>query len=208
MPDRISGLYGITPDWPDGPLFAAVETALQSGLRLLQYRHKTADEATRRRQAMRLRTLCGRHGAQLIVNDDARLACAVDADGVHLGRDDGDIAQARELVGAERLIGVSCYDDAERARAAIAAGADYVAFGAIYPSAIKPGAARAPLTLLGTARDSGWNSAAIGGITPANAPAVIAAGADAIAVIGALFQAPDIAAAVQSFIRLFDHRPS
>src|SRR5687768_7930172 len=74
MPDRISGLYGITPDWPDGPLFAAVETALQSGLRLLQYRHKTADDATRRRQAMRLRTLCGRHGAQLIVNDDARLA--------------------------------------------------------------------------------------------------------------------------------------
>ena len=195
---RLRGLYAITP-----PELSRVEDALASGaLCALQYRAKSADPAQRLRDAGRLARLCRAHGVPLIVNDDVALALAVDAAGVHLGREDGDLAAARaQLPG--RLLGASCYDCPELARRAIAAGADYVAFGSVFASATKPAADRAPLALF--ALELGVPKVAIGGITLENAPQVLAAGADCVAVITDLFDAPDVAARARAYGRLFQH---
>jgi thiamine-phosphate pyrophosphorylase len=195
---RLRGLYAITP-----PELSRVEDALASGaLCALQYRAKSADPAQRRRDAGRLARLCRAHGVPLIVNDDVALALEVDAAGVHLGREDGDLAAARaQLPG--RLLGASCYDRPELARRAIAAGADYVAFGSVFASATKPAADRAPLALF--ALELGVPKVAIGGITLENAPQVLAAGADCVAVITDLFDAPDVAARARAYGRLFQH---
>lgn len=200
----LRGLYGITPDWPTPRLLPAVEAALAGGLRILQYRNKRASPTERHEQAAALQALCTRHEARLIVNDDLSLACDVGAAGVHLGREDGSASAARAALGDRRLLGISCYDDYARAEAAVAQGADYVAFGSVHPSSVKPDAVRAPLALFERARAAGFNTVAIGGITLENAPAVIAAGADALAVITALFHAADVRAAALSFARLFD----
>lgn len=205
MAESVRGLYGVTPDWPDEPLFAAVEAALQGGMRFLQYRHKQGDAALKRRQAEHLQTLCSRYEASLIINDDPELAHAIGAAGAHIGRGDRDVAEARRTLGAQAILGVSCYADLDRAAAAWAAGADYVAFGAVFPSTIKPQAAAAPLELFAQAKRAGMRSTAIGGITPDNARSVLQAGADAIAVITALFHAPDVRAAAQTFCRLCEH---
>jgi len=197
----LHGLYAITPE-----RLARVEDALASGaLCALQYRAKDADAATRRRDAKRLLARCRAHGVPLIVNDDLELALAIGADGVHLGRDDGDLSLARTRLPG-RLLGVSCYDRAELAERAVAAGADYVAFGSVFPSRTKPGAVRAPLELF--ARDYGVPKVAIGGITLENARQVIAAGADGVAVITDLFDAPDVAARARQYRRLFEHEPA
>ena len=137
-----------------------------------------------------------------IVNDDVELALAVRADGVHLGREDGDLAAARARLPG-RLLGASCYDRPELARRAVAAGADYVAFGSVFPSPTKPAADRAPLALF--ALELGVPKVAIGGITLENAPQVLAAGADCVAVITDLFDAPDVAARARAYGRLFQH---
>lgn len=195
------GLYAITP----GSL-ARVEEALASGaLCALQYRAKQAGPAQRLEEAEALARLCGAYGVALIVNDDLELALAVDAAGVHLGRDDGDLAEARAKLPG-RLLGVSCYDRPELAERAVAAGADYIAFGSVFPSLTKPGAVRAPLALFG--RALGVPKVAIGGITLENAPQVLAAGADCLAVITDLFDAPDVAARAQAYRRLFEHDPT
>jgi thiamine-phosphate pyrophosphorylase len=195
---RLRGLYAITP-----PDLARVEDALASGaLCALQYRAKAADAARRLREAERLLARCRAHGVPLIVNDDLELALAIGADGLHLGRDDGDLALARaRLTG--RLLGASCYDRPELARHAAAAGADYVAFGSVFPSPSKPSAVRAPLSLL--SRDFGVAKVAIGGITLDNAPRLLAAGADCLAVITDLFDAPDVAARARQYRSLFEH---
>jgi thiamine-phosphate pyrophosphorylase len=138
-----------------------------------------------------------------VVNDDVELALAVDAAGVHLGRDDGDLTPARRRLGSGQLLGASCYDRLELAEDAVGAGADYIAFGSMFASPTKPAAVRAPLALLGAARRLGVPVVAIGGITLENAPAAIAAGADAVAVITALFDAGDIAARARAFSDLF-----
>jgi thiamine-phosphate pyrophosphorylase len=191
---RLRGLYAVTPDEPDtGRLVAWVEAALDGGAVAIQYRNKTADASLRREQAAALAAPLRARGALFIVNDDAALAAQVAADGVHVGEDDGSIADARRTVGPGLIVGASCYDDFERAQAAVAAGADYVAFGSFFPSEVKPRARRASLSLLGRARDLGVPVVAIGGITAANAPALVAAGADALAVISALFGAHDAA---------------
>jgi len=200
----IKGLYAITPDVADTALLLAkVETVLAAGARLLQYRNKSADQVKRGEQARALRAVCRRHAATLIINDDVTLARAIDADGVHVGADDPALALAREQLGSEKIIGVSCYDDLQRARAAATQGADYVAFGSFFASAVKPGAVRAPLSVLPAARALGVPVVAIGGITLDNAGGLIAAGADAVAVISALFAAPDPAGATRDFCRLF-----
>ena len=143
------------------------------------------------------------------VNDDLALALAVDADGVHLGADDGDLATARRALGPRKLLGVSCYAEFVLARAAVAAGADYVAFGAVYPSPTKPHAQRAPLSLFGRCRDElGVPACAIGGITLDSAPALVAAGADLLAVITDLFAASDIESHARSFQHLFTGEPA
>ncbi len=194
---RLRGLYAITP-----PDLSRVEAALASGaLCALQYRAKDADAPRRLREARHLSRLCRAHGVPLIVNDDVELALAVDAAGVHLGRDDGDLAAARARLPG-RLLGASCYDRPELARRAVAAGADYVAFGSVFDSPTKPAAVRAPLALF--ALDVGVPKVAIGGITLDNAPRVLAAGADCLAVITDLFDAADVAARAREYGRLFD----
>ena len=201
----IKGLYAVTPDVADTALLLAkVEPVLAAGARLLQYRNKSADAARRGEQARALRAVCRRHAATLIINDDVTLARAIDADGVHVGADDPALAIAREQLGSQKIIGVSCYDDLQRARAAATQGADYVAFGSFFASAVKPGAVRAPLSVLPAARALGVPVVAIGGITLGNAGGLIAAGADAVAVISALFAAPDPAGATRNFCRLFE----
>ena len=200
------GLYAVTPDEPDiGLLTRKVRQALAGGARVLQYRNKSASAAQRREQGAALLALCREARIPLIINDDLDLVGAIGADGLHLGRDDVPIAVARVRLGKDKLLGVSCYDRFELALAASEAGADYVAFGSAFPSATKPGVTRAPLSLYREARarlDS--PIVAIGGITTENAPSVIEAGADAVAVISALFDAPDIETAARDFSRLFD----
>jgi thiamine-phosphate pyrophosphorylase len=204
--DRISGLYAITPtEPPRGGLEAAVAAVLDGGARVLQYRDKSTDAARRLAEASALAKLARDRGATFIVNDDVELALAVQADGVHLGRDDSGLAVARARLGASALIGVSCYDQIERAEAAAVEGADYVAFGSVFPSPTKPHAPRADLALIAEARRRlSVPIVAIGGITPENAAGVRAAGADAIAVISALFASADIEASARRFAALFE----
>ncbi len=193
---RLSGLYAITPDLANtADLAARVAAALDGGAAAIQYRSKIADVALRREQAATLARVAAARGRLFIVNDDAMLCAAVDADGVHLGEDDGSVAAARERVGPGRIIGVSCYNDFNLAEAAVAAGADYVAFGSFYASNVKPGARRADVGLLARAATLGVPVVAIGGITAGNAAELRRAGADALAVISAVFDAPDIKAA-------------
>lgn len=201
----IKGLYAVTPDIADTALLLRkVEAALAGGARQLQYRNKAADAALRLAQAGALRDLCRRYAATLVINDHVELAAATAAGGVHVGREDSAVAKARAELGPDKIIGVSCYDDFTRAATAVAEGADYVAFGSFFASLTKPGATRVPLALLGQARRRfGVPLVAIGGINLENAGAVIAAGADAVAVISALFDADDIAAAAREFCNLF-----
>lgn len=213
MAGLLRGLYAITPDGLPGPqLCRMVDAVLRGGARLVQYRDKSADPAARAATARALLGLCRQHRARLIINDDLALALAVDADGVHLGADDGDLAAARAALAPGKLLGASCYADFERARSAAAAGADYLAFGAVYPSSTKPLAARAPLDLFTRCRrELAPPACAIGGITAANAAPLIAAGADLLAVITDLFEAPDdaaIAARAAAYQPLFEDSPT
>ena len=208
-PRFLRGLYAVTPGIADtGVLAARVGAALAGGAAMIQYRAKDIDRGIALAQAMRLAALCREHGIPFIVNDSVDLALEAGADGVHLGRDDGDTREARRRM-PRGILGVSCYADPERARAAAAAGADYVAIGSVFASTTKPAAVRAPLELLARAREaSGLPVVAIGGITPANAAQAIAAGADMVAVINAVFDAPDVRAAAAAFATLFDSTPS
>lgn len=196
------GLYVIT-DGPRPDLIDAVTHALDGGARLLQYRDKSTDSARRHGEAAALRQLCDTYAVPLIINDDIALAQAVAADGVHLGEDDDDIAAARAVVGADAIIGISCYDSLQLAKAAASAGASYVAFGAFFPSPTKPLAARASIELLRQSAALGVPRVAIGGITPDNAPLLIEAGANYLAVISAVFGADDVRHAAQRFTDLF-----
>ena len=204
----VRGLYAVTPDEPDiGSLARKVRKALAGGVRILQYRNKSANAALRREQGTALLALCREARIPFVINDDLDLARAIRADGLHLGRDDVSIAVARAQLGEDKLLGVSCYDRLELALAAREAGADYVAFGSAFPSSTKPEATRAPLSLYREARARlDLPIVAIGGITTENAHNVIEAGADAVAVISALFDSPDIEAAARSFSRLFDKK--
>lgn len=202
----LRGLYAITPDGIEkAALLVRVEAALQGGVKLVQYRDKGRKAAQQADIALVLRALCRRFGARLIVNDDVALARAIDADGVHLGSDDGDLVAARLALGSGKLLGASCYADFNLACAAAGAGVDYLAFGAVYPSPTKPLADRSPLSLFGRCRDElGVPACAIGGITLDNAPNLIAAGADLLAVISDLFEAPDITSRALAFQQLFE----
>jgi thiamine-phosphate pyrophosphorylase len=197
------GLYLITPDEPDDDhLVARIEPVLAYAA-CLQYRNKRAPAAQRRRQADALRRLCANRGIPFLVNDDAALAATVGADGVHLGEHDGAIATARALLGNDAVIGISCYDDLGRARAAAAQGADYLAFGAFFASTTKPGARRASMDLPAAARPLGLPLVAIGGITPDNAPTLLACGIDMVAVISGVFDAEDPVAAARAYAACF-----
>ena len=206
----VRGLYAVTPDETlTDALAASVAAAVSGGAPIVQYRNKTASAELRRQQALALKRVCDERGALLIVNDHADLAAEIDAAGVHLGADDGGAAAAREKLGPGKLIGVSCYNRLDLARAAQDAGADYVAFGSFFASNVKPGAVHAPVELLAQARAAlRVPIVAIGGITIDNAPPLIEHGADAVAVISALFGARDVAAQAQRFTALFGKRGS
>lgn len=188
------GLYAITPEGPG--LVGKVRAALEGGVALLQYRRKNGTRA----EAAEIARLAREYQVPLIINDDVELALAVGADGAHLGRDDGDFSIARKRLSG-KILGASCYDRLDFATAAVEAGADYVAFGSIFLSPTKPKAVRAPLSLF--RHDLGVPKCAIGGITLANAPEVIAAGADLLAVISDLFDVPDVAARARAYAKLF-----
>lgn len=198
------GLYAITPDEADtARLLRRVETVLGAGAHWLQYRNKAADAALQRAQVRALQPLCRAHGVPLIVNDDWRLAAELGADGAHLGEDDGELAAARAALGADAILGASCYDDIGLARAAAAHGASYVAFGAFFVSPTKPNARRAAPEVLAQAAPLGLPRVAIGGIAPDNAGPLVDAGADLLAVISGVFDAPDPAAAVRAYLSCF-----
>jgi len=200
----IRGLYAITPDGLDTDrLLHSVASAIAGGAATIQYRNKAAEPAQRLDQCRRLQSMCSVAQVRFIVNDDWRLALETDADGVHIGREDGDPRVVRAAIGADRILGVSCYDDFESARA-VAGVADYVAFGSVFPSPTKAAAIRAPLSLFRRGRERGWNCVAIGGIGIDNVALVRDAGADAIAVISAIFDAPDIAAASSALAHRFE----
>jgi thiamine-phosphate pyrophosphorylase len=206
MPEFPGGVYALTPETTDtGRLLAQVEAALAGGVAAVQYRDKSDDVARRHEQASELLVLCRRFSVPLIVNDDLRLADLCDADGVHLGRDDASLREARIILGRDKLVGASCYQSLELAQAAQAAGADYVAFGSFFASPTKPAAARASLDLLRAAAPHiRVPLVAIGGITLTNAPQLLDAGADSLAVLSALFDAPDIRAAAHDLNQLFE----
>jgi thiamine-phosphate pyrophosphorylase len=184
-------------------LVEAVAAAIAGGARIVQYRDKSGDSDRRLVEASALRALTLAHNVVFLINDDVALAQAVAADGVHLGREDGAITSARMALGDEAIIGASCYNDFALAEQAVLAGADYVAFGAFYPSKTKPQAVPATPALLARARaELALPLCAIGGITVENAPPLLAAGVDMLAVISAVFAAPNIAAAAQDFAAL------
>ena len=208
---KISGLYAITPETPGikgtAQLLVNTRAALAGGARIVQYRSKSTDIAFQHEQATELLALCREFRVPLIINDDVRLAALTDADGVHLGQDDARLVEARINLGPDKIIGVSCYQDLARALRFEAEGADYVAFGSFFTSPTKPEAPLCPLSLLHAAKAQlHLPIVAIGGITLDNAQSLVDAGADALAVISALFDAPNIEACAQAFSDLFATR--
>lgn len=205
----LRGLYVLTDAvlTPGEQLPAAVAAAIDGGAAVVQCRNKSGDTVRQEAEATALLALCRERGVPLIVNDDVALAARIGADGVHVGREDPDLHQARAALGPSAIIGVSCYDDLERARRAQADGADYIAFGSFFASPTKPAAVPASLDLLRTARSElNIPIAAIGGITPDNGAQLVAAGADLLAVITGVFAQPDIRAAARRYANLFEKR--
>ncbi len=195
------GLYGVTPEWDDtARLLDAISAAASGGMTALQWRRKTASPEAGLAQARRVGERCRQLGLLFIVNDDWRLAALIDADGVHLGREDGGVAQARLALGPDKIIGCSCYNEPALAVQALKADVDYIAFGAMYPSSVKPDAVHATLEDVEHGRMLAESSrarpraavVAIGGITAENAGPVVHAGADSVALISGLFESDDI----------------
>lgn len=207
MPMR--GLYLVTPNWDDTEgLLAATDAALAAaGVALLQYRHKDASPALRLEQAQALLALCRRRGRQMVVNDHIDLCRDIDADGVHVGHTDLAVAQARALLGRDKIVGASCYGELGLALAAQDAGASYVAFGGFYPSPVKKYSFVTPPELLDQARARiGVPLVVIGGMTPVNAAPLVARGADMVAAITSVYGAEDPAGAARAFGKLFGPR--
>jgi thiamine-phosphate pyrophosphorylase len=202
----MQGLYLVTPDWDDtARLLDATEAALAAGVGLLQYRHKTASEALRYEQAGRLLELCRRYGVPFIVNDHIAICRELNADGIHVGGTDAGVAEARALVGPDRIVGASCYGELQRAHDAAAAGASYVAFGGFYPSRVKKYAVTTPPQIVADARNALPLTpvVVIGGMTPQNAAPLVGQGAHMVAAISSVYLAIDIAGAVHAFRALF-----
>ena len=198
----LAGLYAITS--PCERLPQQVSAAIAGGARVIQYRDNGGDAALRLKEARQLNAICHTAGVPLIINDDIELAQRVAAAGVHLGIEDAAVERAREALGENALIGVSCYNDFARALLAQRQGADYVAFGSFFASLTKPRAVRADLSLLQRAKQElRIPVVAIGGITPQNGKLLLDAGADMLAVVSALFGEPDVEQASRSFVELF-----
>lgn len=202
----IKGLYAVTPDEPDTDvLLAKVEAALQGGINILQYRNKQANHKLLTQQAQAILPLCRQYNVPLIINDSVKLCLTLDADGVHIGAEDGNLSEVRTRLGPNKILGASCYNRFDLALTAQQAGADYVAFGACFASTTKPNAPVASLDLFKLAQAQlHIPTVAIGGITLTNVLQAIDAGASAIAVINAIFNSSDIKLSTQQFAQLFD----
>lgn len=201
------GLYGITDDQllPEGEILTVVESALEAGLGILQYRSKQGSAAQKTAVARQLLMLCQSHNIPLIINDDVGLCQTIGADGVHLGQEDSSIADARRTLGPTAIIGITCHDDISRAEQAQQASANYVAFGRFFPSQTKPTAPPASIEVLTQAKKSlNIPIVAIGGINAENGRQLVDAGADMLAVIHSIFGAKDVADNVSKLIALFD----
>jgi thiamine-phosphate pyrophosphorylase len=204
---RVHGLYLIADVGlvPEGRLLESVRQALRGGASLVQYRNKEETTAAHMAELLQIREVCRESGIPLIINDDLILARELDADGVHLGRDDATIAEARRVLGPDKLIGASCYNEPARAWAARSSGADYVAFGSFFASPTKPEAVRAEIGVLHQARtELDLPIVAIGGITPENGASLLAAGADALAVASGVLRQADPERRARSYARLFE----
>lgn len=202
-----SGLYAITdPELTHASgLVTCVEQALEAGAALVQYRDKHSSAPQRRERAQCLLTLCRQFRVPLVINDDVHLAQAVGADGVHVGRDDDAVPHARAILGADAIVGASCYHELPRAIQAARDGASYVAFGRFFESHTKPGQPLASLELLAEARQQlDVPIAAIGGITASNGRALVDAGANLLAVIHDLWCDPDCTPRTRALIGCFD----
>ena len=201
----IKGLYAITPDMADTDLLLQkVEAALRGGVNILQYRNKTASHKLQTQQARAILPLCRQYNVPLIINDSVKLCLTLDADGVHLGAEDRNLAEVRERIGGDKILGASCYNRFNLALSAQQARANYVAFGACFASATKPNAPVAGLDLFKRAKDElNIPTVAIGGITLQNAEQVILAGANAVAVINAIFNIDDVKLSSQQLSLLF-----
>lgn len=204
---KLRGLYAIT----DSVLISrdrfaeTVEAAVRSGATMVQLREKEAPVEEVARLGKELLTVTRKYGALLIVNDHPSVALEIGADGVHVGREDPPVAEARALVGPDMIIGASCYGDVDKAVEAVAAGADYVAFGTPFPSPTKPKRTDISLDIFQAVKQRvSVPVVAIGGITLDNAAQVIGAGADAIAVVSGIFAAPDVGTAAQALADLFE----
>jgi len=201
------GLYAITDSHliPATELTGQVTAAITGGAAVIQYRDKSSSKEQRRQQADRLASICHDHGIPLIINDDIELAVTAGADGVHLGKHDTDVRSARKLLGANAIIGVSCYNEYERAAEAASEGADYVAFGCFFPSQSKPYAVKASPEILRRAQQNlGVSVVAIGGITPENGQPLVTAGAHLLAAIHGVFGQADVQAAARRYAELFN----
>jgi thiamine-phosphate pyrophosphorylase len=203
----IKGLYAVTPDIADTDLLVKkVEAALAGGVNVLQYRNKQANHKLQTQQARALLPLCRQYNVPLIINDSVKLCLTLDADGVHLGADDGNLAEVRSRIGEDKILGASCYNRFDLALSAQNQGADYIAFGACFASNTKPNAPVADLSLFSQARaELSIPAVAIGGITLQNATQAMQAGADAIAIIQAIFAEDDVKLASQQFSQLINY---
>jgi len=192
---KLKGLYAITDEQliAEKHFSKTIELVLQGGARIIQYRDKSSNQQKRFQQASLVSSFCKQYQAISIINDDIELAKAVNADGVHLGKDDDSISSAKQILGEQAIIGMSCYNDISLAIAAEKNKVDYVAFGAMFSSQTKPDAANANLDIISDAkRLLSIPVCAIGGITDKNIQQLIQNGADMAAVISSLFSADDI----------------
>jgi len=201
----IKGLYAITPDSADlNTLIQKTQWAIEGGAFMVQYRSKILNRDVKMQQCAAILRLCREYEIPCIVNDDVDMCRILEADGVHLGEKDDNIAEVRHILGENAIIGSSCYDQLDRAKSAQKEGASYVAFGAMFPTSTKPNAPRATLALLKEAkREIQIPIVAIGGITVNNAHDVIKTGIDAIAVITSLYEAKNIKETAETFAKMF-----
>ena len=204
--NAINGLYVITDEnlIADSELRHSVEQAIIGGARVVQYRNKSSDFLTKVSQAETILQVCNLHSVPLIINDDISLCAEVGADGVHLGQDDADIADAKDHLGSDAIVGITCHDSIDLALKAQEQGADYVAFGRFFPSLTKPGAKPADVSVLKKAKLMlNIPTVAIGGINIENAEQIINAGASSIAVAGAVFADADPKTQAEKLSSLF-----
>ena len=204
----IKGLYAITPDSADlNTLIQKTKSAIEGGAFMVQYRSKIQDRDVKMQQCAAILRLCREYEIPCIVNDDVEMCRVLEADGVHLGEKDDNIAEVRHILGEDAIIGSSCYDQLDRAKSAQKEGASYVAFGAMFPTSTKPNAPRATLALLKEAkREIQIPIVAIGGITVNNAHDVIKTGIDAIAVINSLYEAKSIKETAETLSKMFHQK--